>query len=62
MTSVVNGVRQRHCPPIASAIAEVIAAYWQGHDEGNDRLKSDAVRWLRGEFATRADARKALRG
>lgn len=40
--------------------AEVIAAYWQGHDEGNDRLKSDAVRWLRGEFATRTDARKAL--
>ncbi len=40
--------------------AEVVAAYWQGHDEGNDRLKSDAVRWLRGEFATRTDARKAL--
>jgi hypothetical protein len=40
--------------------AEVIAAYWQGHDEGSDRLKSDAVRWLRGEFATRTDARKAL--
>ncbi len=40
--------------------AEVIAAFWQGHDEANDRLKSDAVRWLRGEFATRTDARKAL--
>lgn len=40
--------------------AEVIAAYWQGHDEGSDRLQSDAVRWLRGEFATRTDARKAL--
>jgi hypothetical protein len=40
--------------------AEVIAAYWRGHDEGNDQLKSDAVRWLRGEFTTRTDARKAL--
>ncbi|HVR95781.1 MAG TPA: ATP-binding protein [Thermoanaerobaculia bacterium] len=40
--------------------AEVIAAYWRGHDEGDDRLKSDAVRWLRGEFSTRTDARKAL--
>lgn len=40
--------------------AEVVAAYWQGHDEGADRLKSDAVRWLRGEFATRTDARNAL--
>lgn len=40
--------------------AEVVAAYWRGHDEGDDRLKSDAVRWLRGEFSTRTDARKAL--
>lgn len=40
--------------------AEVIAAYWRGHDEANDPLKSDAVRWLRGEFTTKTDARKAL--
>ncbi len=40
--------------------AEVIAAYWRGHDEGNEQLKSDAVRWLRGEFSTRTDARMAL--
>lgn len=40
--------------------AEVIAAYWRGHDTGNETLKSDAVRWLRGEFSTRTDARAAL--
>jgi hypothetical protein len=40
--------------------AEVIAAYWRGHDSGNEVLKADAVRWLRGEFSTRTDARKAL--
>ncbi|HST48709.1 ATP-binding protein [Jatrophihabitans sp.] len=40
--------------------AEVIAAYWRGHDMGDDQLKSDAVRWLRGEFSTRTDARAAL--
>lgn len=40
--------------------AEVVAAYWKGHDEDGDRLKSDAIRWLRGEFATRTDARSAL--
>lgn len=40
--------------------AEVIAKYWQGHDTGNEQLKSDAVRWLRGEFSTRTDARAAL--
>ncbi|MBW8375274.1 ATP-binding protein [Stenotrophomonas sp.] len=40
--------------------AEVIAAYCRGFDEGNEQLKSDAIRWLRGEFATRTDARAAL--
>lgn len=38
----------------------VIAAYWKGFDEGNEQLKSDAIRWLRGEFTTRTDARAAL--
>ncbi|MBB5789565.1 ATP-binding protein [Jiangella mangrovi] len=40
--------------------AEVVAKYWQGHDTGDEQLKSDAVRWLRGEFSTRTDARAAL--
>lgn len=40
--------------------AQVIEAYWKGHEEGNEQLQSDAVRWLRGEFSTRTDARRAL--
>lgn len=40
--------------------SEVIAAYWRGHDTGNEELKTAALRWLRGEFATRTDARAAL--
>ena len=40
--------------------AQVIAAYWRGHDSGEDQLRADAVRWLRGEFAVRTDARRAL--
>jgi hypothetical protein len=40
--------------------AEVIAKYWQGHDTGDEQLKANAVRWLRGEYATRTDARAAL--
>lgn len=40
--------------------AQVVAAYWSGHDSGNEQLKSDAIRWLRGEFSTKTDARKAL--
>lgn len=40
--------------------AQVIAAYWRGHDEGKDELKANAVRWLRAEFSTKTDARAAL--
>lgn len=40
--------------------AEVVRRYWEGHDSGDEGLKSAALRWLRGEFATRTDARKAL--
>ena len=40
--------------------AQVIGAYWRGHEEGNEQLKSDAVRWLRAEFSTKTDARAAL--
>ncbi len=40
--------------------AEVIAAYWRGHDTGDDTLKANAVRWLRGEFSTKTEARAAL--
>lgn len=40
--------------------ATVIAAYWRGHEQGDEALKSNAVRWLRGEFSTKTDARAAL--
>ncbi|MGH9021638.1 MAG: ATP-binding protein [Acidimicrobiia bacterium] len=40
--------------------AAVIGAYWRGHDVGDDALGSDAIRWLRGEFSTKTDARLAL--
>ena len=37
--------------------ATVINAYWRGHQEGKDELKSNAIRWLRGEFNTKTEAR-----
>jgi hypothetical protein len=40
--------------------AEVIAAYWRGHDRGDEVLKAAAIRWLRGEFGTKTEARQAL--
>jgi hypothetical protein len=40
--------------------ASVIACYYRGHETGNEQLKSDAIRWLRGEFTTKTDAKNAL--
>lgn len=40
--------------------ARVIGAYWDSYDQGNDPLKSDAIRWLRGEYTAKTDARKDL--
>jgi len=40
--------------------AAVIAAYWRGFEQGNEQLKADAIRWLRGEFTTKTEARAAL--
>lgn len=40
--------------------ATVLAAYWRGHRNYNDELKNSALRWLRGEFATKTEARQAL--
>ena len=40
--------------------ATVISRYWEGHDAGNEVLKSAALRWLRGEYSTRTEARRDL--
>jgi hypothetical protein len=40
--------------------ATVISAYWNGHQNGNDVQKEAALRWLRGEYSTKTEAREAL--
>lgn len=40
--------------------AKVIGAYWEGYEQDNEQLKSNAVRWLRGEITTKTDARNSL--
>ena len=40
--------------------AQVVICYYQGFEQGNDDLKNNAIKWLRGEFSTKADARKML--
>jgi hypothetical protein len=40
--------------------AHVVESYWRGHDSGNEELKESALRWLRGEYTTKTDARAQL--
>ena len=40
--------------------AKVIIAYFRGYRNDDDALKDAALRWLRGEFTTKTDARLAL--
>jgi hypothetical protein len=40
--------------------ASVIAAYWRAHRDGDADLAASALRWLRGEYSTRTEAREAL--
>uniref|UniRef100_Q07NU8 ATP-binding protein n=1 Tax=Rhodopseudomonas palustris (strain BisA53) TaxID=316055 RepID=Q07NU8_RHOP5 len=40
--------------------AVVLKAYWRGSEEGDENLKAAALRWLRGEFSTKTEARQAL--
>jgi hypothetical protein len=38
----------------------VLKAYWRGSEESNSALKENAIRWLRGEYTTKTEARKDL--
>ncbi len=40
--------------------ATVIAAYWRAYEHDDDALKDNAIRWLRGEFTAKSDARRLL--
>lgn len=40
--------------------AEVVRAFYRGHQEGNEDLKAAALRWLRGEYSTKTEAREDL--
>ena len=42
------------------AFANVINSYWKGMKTGDDVLKTSALRWLRGEYANKTEAKKEL--
>jgi hypothetical protein len=41
-------------------LAEVLAKYYEGYVAGNDGLQGAALRWLRGEYTTKTEARQDL--
>ena len=40
--------------------AEVLSRYYEGHLAHNEEIQGAALRWLRGEFGTKTEAREAL--
>ena len=39
-------------------VSTVLQAYWRGHEQDDAALQQAALRWLRGDYATRTDARR----
>jgi hypothetical protein len=53
------------CMPLQDLVsgydfAAVLTQYYRGHLQGNDALRSAALRWLRGEYSTKTEARQDL--
>jgi hypothetical protein len=42
------------------AFANVVNSYWRGLKTADDQLKQAALRWLRGEYATKTEAKRDL--
>lgn len=57
LTKRLEGITELVC---GYDFANVIGAYFRAHESGNETLKRDAVRWLRGEFSTRTESNSAL--
>jgi hypothetical protein len=58
--SITDAVKQIEGLVHGFEFGSVISAYWQGHQNGDDAQKDAALRWLRGEYDTKTEARKAL--
>ena len=61
----VDGEINRRLAPLRDLVsgydfANVVTAYWRAGENGDDALREAAVRWLRGEFGTKTEARQAL--
>ena len=64
-SSDTESVIRRHLASLEELVggydfASVVAAYWRGYEQGNSDLQSSAVRWFRGEYTTKTDAKRDL--
>jgi hypothetical protein len=55
----------RRCQPLQELVGgfdfvQVLRAYYRGHVQHDDNLQSAALRWLRGEYSTKTEARQEL--
>jgi hypothetical protein len=63
--AAVESVIDRRLAPLQEEVggydyAVVLKAYWRGSEDGDEARKAAALRWLRGEYSTRTEARQAL--
>lgn len=61
----VDGEINRRLAPLRDLVsgydfANVVTAYWRAGEDSNDALREASVRWLRGEYGTKTEARQAL--
>ncbi len=61
----VGDVIQERLAPIQDLVsgydfATAVERYWRAFEEGNETAKAAALRWLRGEFSLKTEAREAL--
>ena len=57
---VMNALREMECLVGGFDFARVITTYYHAYVEGNDDRKSACLRWLRGEYSTKTEARRDL--
>ncbi len=58
---VLDTMREVECLVGGFDFARVITAYYQAYTSGDDDRKSACLRWLRGEFSTKTEARNELK-
>ena len=45
---------------VTASVSELLSAYYRAYTGGDDETKAKVVRWFRGEYATKSEAKEAL--